>query len=169
MLPPDEQKDFEDFEASQLFCSTCKRAKPVRKRLFLVLLDKEIFDYASAPGVALWWGKRNSRGGDRCNGRESEGQPEACLLIFVPNDNFDPCFAQVNRFDDCRRCPLCRFAFRHRCPPADNPHAYWIASQIAADRPLSGLLVVLATTLLNPGYTSRLQWRVRTTPGSSKR
>jgi hypothetical protein len=45
MMPPDEQKDFEDLEASQLFCSTCKRAMPVQKRLFLVLLDKEIFDY----------------------------------------------------------------------------------------------------------------------------
>ena len=45
MMPPDKQKDFEDLEASELFCSTCKRAMPVRKRLFLVLLDKEIFDY----------------------------------------------------------------------------------------------------------------------------
>jgi hypothetical protein len=45
MMPPNEQKDFEDLEASQLFCSTCQRAMPVRKRLFLVLLDKEIFDY----------------------------------------------------------------------------------------------------------------------------
>jgi len=45
MMPPNEQKDFEDLEASELYCSTCKRAMPVRKRLFLVLLDKEIFDY----------------------------------------------------------------------------------------------------------------------------
>ena len=45
MMPPDQQKDFEDFEASQLFCLACKRAMPVRKRLFLVLLDKEIFSY----------------------------------------------------------------------------------------------------------------------------
>ena len=45
MMPPEQQKDFEDLEASQLFCPTCKRAMPVRKRLFLVLLDKEIFDY----------------------------------------------------------------------------------------------------------------------------
>lgn len=45
MMPPHRQKDFEDFEASQLFCPTCKRAMPVRKRLFLVLLDKEIYDY----------------------------------------------------------------------------------------------------------------------------
>ena len=45
MVPPNEQKDFEDLEASQLFCSTCRRAMPVRKRLFLVLLDNEMFDY----------------------------------------------------------------------------------------------------------------------------
>ena len=44
-MPPNAQKDFEDLEASELYCSTCKRAMPVRKRLFLVLLDKEIFDY----------------------------------------------------------------------------------------------------------------------------
>lgn len=48
MTPPDQQKDFEDFEASQLFCPTCKRAMPVRKRLLLVLLDKEIFEYTCA-------------------------------------------------------------------------------------------------------------------------
>jgi hypothetical protein len=45
MMPPPRQKDFEDLEASQLFCPTCNRAMPVRKRLFLVLLDKEIYDY----------------------------------------------------------------------------------------------------------------------------
>ena len=38
-------KDFEDLEASQLFWPNCKRAMPVRKRLFLALLDKEIYDY----------------------------------------------------------------------------------------------------------------------------
>ena len=41
----EQQKDFEELEASQLFCPTCRRAMPVRKRLFLVLLDKEMFDY----------------------------------------------------------------------------------------------------------------------------
>ena len=45
MMPPDQQKDFEDLEASELFCPACKRAMPVRKRLFLVLLDKEIYSY----------------------------------------------------------------------------------------------------------------------------
>jgi hypothetical protein len=45
MTPPEQQRDFEDLEASLLFCPTCKRAMPVRKRLLLVLLDKEIFEY----------------------------------------------------------------------------------------------------------------------------
>ena len=48
MMSPDEHKDFEDLEASQLFCPTCKCAMPVRKRLFLVLLDKEIYSYVCA-------------------------------------------------------------------------------------------------------------------------
>ena len=73
MMPPDEQKDFEDLEASQLFCSTCKCAMPVRKRLFWCCSIKK-FSTTSALGVALWWGKRRSRGGDRLNGPKSEGQ-----------------------------------------------------------------------------------------------
>src|SRR5215471_17151192 len=56
MMRPEQHKDFEDLEASQLFCPTCKRAMPVRKRLFLVLLDKEMFDYICT--VAPWCGKR---------------------------------------------------------------------------------------------------------------
>jgi hypothetical protein len=44
MMRLDEHKDLEDLEASQLFGSTCRRAMPVPKRLFLVL-DKEVFDY----------------------------------------------------------------------------------------------------------------------------
>lgn len=42
------RKEFEDLEASQLYCPTCKRAMPVRKRLLLVLLDRETFDYVCA-------------------------------------------------------------------------------------------------------------------------
>ena len=45
MMPRERQKNFEDMEASLLYCPTCKRAMPERKRLFLVLLDKERFDY----------------------------------------------------------------------------------------------------------------------------
>ncbi len=48
MTPPRGRKDFEDLEASQLFCPRCKRAMPVRKRLLLVLLDSERFDYVCA-------------------------------------------------------------------------------------------------------------------------
>jgi len=48
MTPPRGRRDFEDLEASQLYCPTCKRAMPVRKRLLLVLLDRETFDYICA-------------------------------------------------------------------------------------------------------------------------
>ena len=48
MMPPRRARDFEDMEASQLYCPTCKRAMPVRKRLLLVLLDREISDYVCA-------------------------------------------------------------------------------------------------------------------------
>jgi len=39
------QKQFEDFEAVTVYCPRCKQAMPVRKRLLLVLLDKEIYEY----------------------------------------------------------------------------------------------------------------------------
>ena len=48
MMPPRTKRDFEDLEASQLYCPNCKRAMPVRKRLLLVLLDRETFDYVCA-------------------------------------------------------------------------------------------------------------------------
>ncbi len=57
MTPPERQKDFEDLEASELFCPTCKRAMPVRKRLFLVLLDKEIYSYVCS-GCGSMVGKK---------------------------------------------------------------------------------------------------------------
>ncbi len=48
MMPYRDRPDFEDMEASQLYCPTCKRAMPVRKRLLLVLLDRETYDYVCA-------------------------------------------------------------------------------------------------------------------------
>ena len=48
MMPPRRRRDFEDLEASQIYCPACKRAMPVRKRLLLVLLDREISDYVCA-------------------------------------------------------------------------------------------------------------------------
>jgi hypothetical protein len=36
---------FDQMEASLLYCPTCRRATPVRKRLLLVLSEGEKFDY----------------------------------------------------------------------------------------------------------------------------
>ncbi len=47
-MPPRRRPDFEDMEATQIYCPNCKRAMPVRKRLLLVLLDRETFDYVCA-------------------------------------------------------------------------------------------------------------------------
>ena len=45
MIPARRAKDFEQLEVSQIYCPKCKSAMPVRKRLLLVLLDKETYDY----------------------------------------------------------------------------------------------------------------------------
>jgi hypothetical protein len=42
---PDMQRQYDDFEASQLFCPKCRQAVPVRKRLLLVLPQGEKYDY----------------------------------------------------------------------------------------------------------------------------
>jgi len=39
------QKQFEDLEATELYCPICKAAMPVRKRLLLVLPDGDKYDY----------------------------------------------------------------------------------------------------------------------------
>ncbi len=57
MMPQGKRADFEDLEASQLYCPACKRAMPVRKRLLLVLLDRETFDYVCA-GCGTTVGKK---------------------------------------------------------------------------------------------------------------
>jgi hypothetical protein len=36
---------FDEFEASELFCSKCQRSTPVRKRLLIVLPQGNKFDY----------------------------------------------------------------------------------------------------------------------------
>lgn len=40
--------DFERMEASLLFCSKCREATPVRKRLLIVLPEGDKFDYVCA-------------------------------------------------------------------------------------------------------------------------
>ncbi len=39
---------FQEFEATSLYCPQCKSAVPVRKRMLLVLLDGEIYEYFCA-------------------------------------------------------------------------------------------------------------------------
>jgi hypothetical protein len=38
-------EQYRDFDATQLYCPTCRQAVPVRKRLLLVLTNGEKFDY----------------------------------------------------------------------------------------------------------------------------
>ena len=40
--------DFKSLEAQEIFCTRCRRAVPVRKRLLLVLLSEERYDYLCA-------------------------------------------------------------------------------------------------------------------------
>jgi hypothetical protein len=36
---------YDDFDATELFCPKCKRAVPVRKRLLLILSEGDKYDY----------------------------------------------------------------------------------------------------------------------------
>jgi DNA-directed RNA polymerase subunit RPC12/RpoP len=40
--------DFEEFQASEIFCPRCRVAQPVRERLLLVLPDGDLFEYLCA-------------------------------------------------------------------------------------------------------------------------
>lgn len=42
---PQPRPSFDQLEASLLFCPRCREAKPVRKRLLLVLPDGDKFEY----------------------------------------------------------------------------------------------------------------------------
>ena len=42
---PEEKAGYEDFNATHLFCPTCRQAMPVRERLMLFLPDGDLFDY----------------------------------------------------------------------------------------------------------------------------
>ncbi|MGD0275647.1 MAG: cytoplasmic protein [Syntrophales bacterium] len=39
------KEQYKDFDATQLYCSNCKRPVPVRKRLLLALLNGDKYDY----------------------------------------------------------------------------------------------------------------------------
>jgi hypothetical protein len=44
-VPPEQ---FQEFQASVLFCARCQGARPVRERLLLVLPDGEMYEYLCA-------------------------------------------------------------------------------------------------------------------------
>jgi len=46
--PPKRKANFEELEATQLYCPTCKQAMPVRKRLLLVLPSGDKYEYLCA-------------------------------------------------------------------------------------------------------------------------
>ena len=43
--PRDPREQFEDFQATVLFCPRCRVAQPVRERLLLVLPDGDLYEY----------------------------------------------------------------------------------------------------------------------------
>jgi hypothetical protein len=45
MMKRKPNKQFEEFEATLIYCPNCKEALPVRKRLLLSLLNGEKYDY----------------------------------------------------------------------------------------------------------------------------
>ena len=55
-VPP---RQFEELQASELFCVRCQAARPVRERLLLVLPDGELYEYlCAACGASV--GKRTA-------------------------------------------------------------------------------------------------------------
>ena len=57
MRPDPRARQFEDFQATQLYCPKCGGAMPVRRKLLLVLLDREIYDFLCA-GCGTSLGKK---------------------------------------------------------------------------------------------------------------
>jgi hypothetical protein len=41
-----QRETYKDFDATELFCPTCRRAVPVRKRLLLILSNGDKYDYS---------------------------------------------------------------------------------------------------------------------------
>ena len=52
--------NFEEFEATSLFCPRCRRATPVRKKLLLVLPSGNKYDYVCAECGATVGGKTDN-------------------------------------------------------------------------------------------------------------
>lgn len=62
--PPHQAHAFRDLEASELFCSGCRAARPVRERLLLVLPHGELHEYrctvcAASIGTRMVYAERD--------------------------------------------------------------------------------------------------------------
>ena len=58
---PQTPGEFEELQASALFCGRCQTARPVRERLLLVLPDGELYEYiCSACGTSVGTRKAES-------------------------------------------------------------------------------------------------------------
>jgi hypothetical protein len=58
------QRQFENFTASALYCEKCRASMPVRERLLLILPDREIFDYLCT-GCGSSVGQREVTAGEK--------------------------------------------------------------------------------------------------------
>lgn len=68
--PGQGQRQFEDLEATALYCPRCRAAMPVRKRLLLVLPEGEKYEYLCA------------RCGQAVGDKIEKGAPPPTLLRF---------------------------------------------------------------------------------------
>ena len=67
-MRPRPQEQFEEFQASVLFCGRCRQPRPVRERLLLVLPEGELHEYlCSACGASV-------------GSRRAEAEPPPILL-----------------------------------------------------------------------------------------
>ena len=55
-------EQFDQFNATLLYCANCRRAMPVRQRLLLVLPDGELYDY-TCQGCNSSVGSKTERAG----------------------------------------------------------------------------------------------------------
>lgn len=67
-------RQFRDFKAASLYCSTCGQAQPVREKLLLVLPEKELYEYLCATcGTSV--GSREISAAEQVMRRESARTP----------------------------------------------------------------------------------------------
>ena len=82
---PAARSQFKNLRASSLYCPKCKNAMPVRERLLLVVLDREIYNYScEACGESL--GRREVTDAERIKAAVSAEmrQPASPSSLLLP-------------------------------------------------------------------------------------